>query len=250
MILFQKDRITAKHIIFLMFFVFSLIFTNHILFNSHIVHAQSTQETACASGEYPKNKDFLGLKPWYAYLTPKPDCTPNINLSGDSPDRFNVLWLIVLALFEDLLRIAGLVAVGFVIWGGIRYVTSQGEPENTRAAYGTIFNAIIGLGIAIIAASAVSFVAARLGGTNPTPGQPLPQISDTAQLVKDVLGILFGIVGGLSVVFVTYGGFTYVKSRGEPAETAKAKDTILYALIGMTVAILATALVNFVVTKL
>lgn len=76
--------------------------------------------------------------------------------------NLGVFWLIGLAIFDDLLRIAGIIAFGFVLYGGIRYITSQGEPENTRAALGTIINALIGMAIAIIAAVLVSFLANAL----------------------------------------------------------------------------------------
>ena len=64
-----------------------------------------------------------------------------------------------MAIFEDLLRVAGVAAVGFVIYGGFRYTTSQGSPEQTGAALGTILHALIGLAIAIIAATSIAFIA-------------------------------------------------------------------------------------------
>ncbi len=67
-------------------------------------------------------------------------------------------------MFEDLLRIAGIVTAFFIIYGGVRYVTSQGEPENTKAARSTIINALIGAAIAMIAAVLVSFIGSKLGG--------------------------------------------------------------------------------------
>src|SRR5687768_8177306 len=59
---------------------------------------------------------FFGLKPWYAYipLKPYPDCSATIDFVGSQPNpdarRFDVIWLIGLVVFEDLLRIAGMVA--------------------------------------------------------------------------------------------------------------------------------------------
>ncbi len=69
-----------------------------------------------------------------------------------------------IALVEIMLRIAGLVAVGFVIYGGFRFIVSQGEPENAKAARETIMNAIIGLIITIVAAAVVNFVAKAIAG--------------------------------------------------------------------------------------
>ncbi len=67
-----------------------------------------------------------------------------------------------LAVIEILLRVGGIVAIGFVIYGGFQYLTSQGEPDRTRSAKDTILNAIIGLVIAILATTIVRFIAGRL----------------------------------------------------------------------------------------
>ena len=66
--------------------------------------------------------------------------------------------LIALALLDDLIRIAALVAVGYVIYGGIQYSTSQGSPDATKKAQSTIINALIGVSMAVLAASIVAFI--------------------------------------------------------------------------------------------
>jgi hypothetical protein len=71
------------------------------------------------------------------------------------------IWKIVAALIEALLRIASLVAIGFVVFGGITYTTSQGAPDKTKAALSTIISALVGLTITIIASATVGFIAGR-----------------------------------------------------------------------------------------
>jgi hypothetical protein len=71
--------------------------------------------------------------------------------------------LIGLAILQDLVRVAALVAVGFVIFGGFKYITSQGAPEDTKEALKTIINALIGLAFAILAAGIVGFIGSKLG---------------------------------------------------------------------------------------
>ena len=112
------------------------------------------------------NNSFFGLVPWYHYL-PKGDfqnCNlvnfsfiPTATTQSDIP-------LILLAIVDDLLRIAGIVAVGYIIYGGFQYVGSQGSPDKTARAQNTVTDALIGLAIAIVAISAVSFIANKLGG--------------------------------------------------------------------------------------
>lgn len=65
--------------------------------------------------------------------------------------------------------------------------------------------------------------------------------------INSIINIAFSIAGGLALLFVAIGGFRYVISQGDPNATSQAKNTILYALIGLVVTILAYAIVRFVV---
>ncbi len=105
--------------------------------------------------------DFLGLPRWDAYLPGQIDpttgqCAPSFGSIGD-------IWLIVAAVIEMLLRIAGLGAVVMVIFGGIKYTTSMGSPDAVNAAKNTIVHSLIGLLIAVSAAFLVTFIAGSLG---------------------------------------------------------------------------------------
>jgi hypothetical protein len=115
---------------------------------------------------------FLGvLKPWYQYMTLAPDKTTGVCqvTNFDNPDQVlgaqSPFLLIGLAVVDDLIRIAALVAVGYVIYGGIQYVTSQGSPDATSKAQQTIINALIGVVLAILAAAIVAFIGGKLAGT-------------------------------------------------------------------------------------
>ena len=54
------------------------------------------------------------------------------------------------------------------------------------------------------------------------------------------------LIGMASVVMIIYSGFLYVTSSGEAANVKKAKDALMYALIGLVVSLLAAAIINFV----
>ncbi len=77
----------------------------------------------------------------------------------------------------------------------------------------------------------------------------LPAINLTPGSIEGILQLVFGIAGALTVLMVVYGGLKYVISQGDPQATAKAKDTILYALIGMVVCILSFSIVTFVASR-
>ena len=51
-----------------------------------------------------------------------------------------------------------------VIYGGIEFIMSQGEPDKANKARGTVINALIGLVIAVAAATLVTFIAGRFNG--------------------------------------------------------------------------------------
>src|SRR4051812_23199683 len=111
--------------------------------------------TAC---DVPKPTNFLGFPRWYQYLPGSEDgngnCLPALG-------QLSNVWLVVAAIIEILLRIATLAAVAMIIYGGIKYITSQGNPDETNKARGTIVNALIGLLLAITAAAFVDFLAGR-----------------------------------------------------------------------------------------
>lgn len=117
---------------------------------------------------------FLGLVPWYEYLTLADDFQGDCKIvqfqSGSvlgvdegSIKTASPFLLIALAILQDLVRIAALVTVGFVIFGGFKYITSQGAPEDVKEAQKTIVNALIGLVFAIVAAGIVGFIGNKLG---------------------------------------------------------------------------------------
>lgn len=110
----------------------------------------------------------LGIPPWYKYLNVGLDsgtgdeCAILPFIGDTSFDWGKALPRIGLAVTEILLRVGGLVAVAFTIYGGIRYILSQGEPDATKKAKGTIVGASIGLVIAMFASVIVGFIGAVL----------------------------------------------------------------------------------------
>jgi amino acid transporter len=68
-------------------------------------------------------------------------------------------------------------------------------------------------------------------------------------LVADIINIFSWVVGVVAVIMVIYGGFEYVTSGGDSAKAAKGRTTILYALVGLVIVVLAQVLVKFVLNK-
>lgn len=64
--------------------------------------------------------------------------------------------------------------------------------------------------------------------------------------LQAILRMVFMVVGAITLIVVTLGGFRYVFSQGDPQAAARAKDTILYGLIGVVVVAAAAVIVDFV----
>lgn len=126
-------------------------------------------QTLTGSSGQTCNRTFVGLKTWYAYIPTQYMDQSACTFKSDLPllpsgTKSGVIQYIVLAVVDDLLRIAALVAVVFIIIGGVTYLTSQGEPAQVKKALSTIINALIGLATAIVAAAVVSYIGNKLAG--------------------------------------------------------------------------------------
>lgn len=70
---------------------------------------------------------------------------------------------------------------------------------------------------------------------------------DLSVKIQDVVNILLFILGAIAVIMIVIGGIRYSTSNGDTGSIKTAKDTILYSVIGLIVAIMAYAIVNFVI---
>lgn len=127
-----------------------------------------------ATGSCAKPKLFGVLVPWYEYLQVGSDSSglckiqfpsnPGAANEGNSGvlGAHSAFFLIALAVVDDMVRVAALIAVGYIIYAGVQYMTSGGSPEGTKKAQNTIINALIGLTLAIFATSIVTLVGHKL----------------------------------------------------------------------------------------
>ncbi len=69
---------------------------------------------------------------------------------------------------------------------------------------------------------------------------------DLGPRIKIVVNILLYILGAVAVVMIVIGGIRYTTSNGDSSNMTSAKNTILYAVVGLVVALMAYAIVNFV----
>lgn len=78
----------------------------------------------------------------------------------------------------------------------------------------------------------------------------LPQANADQNEISTIISIVLGIIGALALLMITISGLRYITSAGNPEKTSKAKNGIIYSIIGLVVAISAEALVTFVVKRI
>lgn len=71
--------------------------------------------------------------------------------------------------------------------------------------------------------------------------------SDLTGNITNILNAIIGVLGIVAVVVIIIGGVGYMTSSGDAGKVKKAKDTILYGIIGLIVVALSFAIVNFVI---
>lgn len=74
-----------------------------------------------------------------------------------------------------------------------------------------------------------------------------PVEKDLPTVITNIVKNIIFVCGLISVIFIVVGGITYMTSEGESTKTKKAKDTILYAVIGLIICSLAFAIVNWII---
>lgn len=78
----------------------------------------------------------------------------------------------------------------------------------------------------------------------------LPIIGASSELLQTVLQIVFGIIAVLAVIAITVAGLKFIFESNNPQETARARSTIFFAVIGLLIAISGQILVLFILGRL
>lgn len=101
--------------------------------------------------------------PWYKYLegdTVNGKCVPRIE-----GEYVKAISSIALAVLDTLLRISGVLALGYTLWGSVQYVISQGNQQDVANAKSTVVNALTGLVIVLVSIGLVQFIGGLARGS-------------------------------------------------------------------------------------
>jgi hypothetical protein len=83
-------------------------------------------------------------------------------------------------------------------------------------------------------------------GVTKSGGQSGGNAIDLGDRIKTVVNMILYILGAIAVIMIVIGGVRYTTSGGDASGITGAKNTIIYAVVGLVIAILAYAIVNFV----
>jgi hypothetical protein len=112
------------------------------------------------------------------------------------------------------------------------------------------FMVVVGMGASVMTAQPVSAVNVfdQCSGNADSSVCKAQGNDNAASMIKIVINILLFLVGTVSVIMIIVGGIRYTTSNGNASQVKEAKDTIIYAVVGLIVSLMAYAIVNFVVS--
>ena len=180
--------------------------------------------------------NFLGLTSW--------DCGVEIK---DEETLKTGIWQIVANVATDITVVAAYLVLGYVIYGGYLYIFSTGDANKVASGKKTLSQAFIGLAIVMSAYLIISTIRfALLGASGTLSNCATTECVKANDLITNAISWIIGIAGAVALIFVVHGGIAYATSSGDANKLQKAKQTILYALIGLIIVALAEAITAFV----
>ena len=148
-------------------------------------------------------------------------------------------------LIEIALILAGWLALFFILYGGFLFITGGGNASQVEKARKSIFNAVIGLIISIGAIAITNLAFGLLEGSMAPNKYGVPEINPD-NLLRNIINFVYYIAGIVAVIVIIVAGIMYSTSLGDSGRITRAKNMILYSVIGLVVIIAAFAITNFV----
>jgi type IV secretory pathway VirB2 component (pilin) len=75
-------------------------------------------------------------------------------------------------------------------------------------------------------------------------------ITGSDGVLKRIVDLVAFVAGIVAVIMIIFGGFRYITSTGEPEKAAAARKTLIYAIVGLVIVILAQTIVSFVLRQI
>lgn len=107
----------------------------------------------------------------------------------------------------------------------------------------------IGATLSLCAGKAMALTVSEGAEAARAEGMPAELIGPDG-IFNQITSIALGIIGAISVIMLIWGGLRYIISGGDSKKITDAKNTILYAIIGLIIALLSYAIIRFVLNSI
>jgi hypothetical protein len=197
-----------------------------------IVNDSSSSSTE--STELGTCRSFFNIKSW--------DCGINPSPHGQDELTANVV-IIVSNIFDGLTTIAVYLLLAFIVYGGYLHMFSSGDSGKALNSRRVLLRAFIGFAIVTLSniiLNTVRFALIKNGSFADFKS------FDAETVFFNGINWAVGISGVVCVIFIIIGAIGYITSSGDSQKLQKAKNTLLYALIGLAIVALALVITNFV----
>lgn len=216
---------------------------------------------ATTAAAAPCTSSFLTFPTWYNGVIDQSTCqlsVPKVDKNGGGLPTF--IFRIVLNIIEIALQLVAYAAAGYLIYGGFKYLTSAGSADRVVAGRKIIMNALVGLVISFMSVAIVTLVTANIdassgGACNASAGSKIDPNCvgivkvDSNNALSGILKTVYYAAGTVSVLVIIISSVFYVISQGDPSKTKRAKDGILYAVVGLVIVLVAFIITNFVIGR-
>lgn len=145
-----------------------------------------------------------------------------------------------------MLQLAGALSLVYIIIGAVRFSTSAGDPQAVATARRTIIFSVIGLVVSVLGLTITAYVQ-NIAGRVANPNNPFFGANGIFTVLVEQLSFIVGVA---SVIAIIIGGIRYITSAGQPQSAEAARNTIVYAVVGIVVAVAAQVIVRFVLERI
>ncbi len=202
-------------------------------------------------------------QPFTAGLLETMNFATSSGISGET-NVFSVLSYVI----KWLLALSAMLAMGAIVWGGITYILSLGDESKAEHAKTIIKYAVVGVVVILLSYVIIAFIQTLLIPPKPgapAPGAFLPVSTAYAQdvtngfntglgeitgkiakpgsglatdtnivpVITRLINYMLGLVGVLALAALVWGAIMYILSIGDEGKVEKAKNIIIYAIIGV-----------------
>lgn len=188
---------------------------------------------------------ILGIPPWYRGVV---DSNCDIVSPTGTAEIQAFITKIVLNGIEMAMVITAYLAAFFIMYGAFQFIANNGSSDTVAKAIKTIINALIGLVVSLGGVAILNLVFGVVDTTAPINGINVPQ-ADADVVLRNVLNTAYFVAGIIAVIVIVIAGINYSLSAGDSGKLTKARNQIIYSVVGIVILLSAFGITNFIIGR-